>query len=188
MPELNNRQLTVINLLTTLGKPCGLLTILSASRGFFDSKHQLRDVLRQLNNLGKVKEQANGQFKVVIKPEPVANTVSPTKAVIPHLMVSEKPPFLQSTIPDKVALVDPVAPASIANNKTLNQGCVFPKHLANAFACLEKKPVIHDVLLKIAFLQRLRGNHSIEIGDMLNRIAQDLINTTGYTSEDIKKL
>jgi hypothetical protein len=186
MAELNTSQRTVMCILKTMGKPCGLLTILKQSDGFFDSKHQLRDVLRQLNKLGEVKHQANGQYKIFHKAEVVAPNVSAAKASKANTLpftVSEKPSFLQRRVPGKVVLVDPVTTAPGANNK----GYVLPKPLANAFACLEKKAVIHDVALKVAFLQRLRGSHSIEIGEMLTRIAQDLMNITDYTSENIKK-
>lgn len=197
MTELNTIQLIAIKVLKTINVPCSLSTILSKSQGFFDSKSQLREVLRQLSVLGEVKHQANGQYKITNKSpvgrpaKVVSKAVSKVDVVKP--IAGPKKPAKPILMPEKQAKVypvkQPVLPA--ANDALVNVPFILPETLNKSLGKLENQLIngelsINDAALKVEVLQRLSLLLSDDIANVLSDVAKDLININGNLSKGRK--
>ncbi|MGB0895658.1 MAG: hypothetical protein ACPGUD_14785 [Parashewanella sp.] len=175
--SLSSKQKAAFDSLKFVGSPCGLNTILANTSMVFDSKAQLKEVLKQLISLGKVTLQGNGQYKVSViakeqqKKTPVkrVNSVKQTK-VINQDQVEQ--PVNTENNENKVG-----APDKKVDQEEVS---VIPLTLEQSLASLQKKLTkgelsINDYSLKIEVLQRLSALLSDDISDVLNDIAKDLI-------------
>jgi hypothetical protein len=186
MTELNTIQLTVMKVLKTINKPCGLSTILSRGQGFFDSKHQLRTVLRHLVDIGEVKLQSNSQYKISNKSSfghlaKATSKVKRTVQVSDPIVVS-KPSIVPILVSEKKAKACPVKQQAkpAANDEVENEPFTLPEHLAKSLCKLEKQLSsselsVNDVALKVEVLQRLSLLLSDDIAKVLSDVAKDLI-------------
>ena len=154
-------QKKAMTVLYDIGAPCGLITILSRSKGAFGSKALLKETLKQLVAAGEVTFQSNGQYKV----SPINKAQIKTKG--------------DTNIKAKVKKITAKAPEP-TKPEVAPEASVLPETLTESLAVLESKLKkgelsIYDLPLKIEVLQRLSLLLSEDISDVLSNIAKDLI-------------
>ena len=162
---LTEQQQKAIKILNEIGTPCGLITILSKSKGAFGSKALLKETLKQLVAIGEVTFQSNSQYKIVTKKNQTSNQIGQTKGSV---KANTKKTTRKAAMSEPIELK--VVPKVFALPTPINES------LAELELKLKKGELsIDELSLKIEVLQRLSLLLSDDISGVLSDIAKDLI-------------
>ncbi len=167
---LTIKQQTALNAVNIINRPCGLSTILAATKGAFDSTAQLKEILAQLCSLRLVKLQANSQYKIPVAV--VASKKSQTKTI---KKVTKKSAKTSLTIKSEHTEMSNEPKKEVKKQVVISQGSSVLLSVRELATRLNKpKFSIDDFSDKCATLEQLGVVLSDDIEVMLLAIRDDL--------------